>query len=159
MSLLPSRRDERRRLALATVIAAAALMPRAAHAQSLPDGYVEVKASDVKWSPHPTVKGAQLAVLVGDPTKPGPLVMRIKFPPGTRVPPHTHPDDRTYTVLAGEWRLGFGAAFDSTALRSFVAGSLYRLPAGVAHFQESGPTETIIQINTMGPTLTDVIRR
>jgi quercetin dioxygenase-like cupin family protein len=149
-----------RRLAGGALAAAAVLsMPALARAQSLPPGYVEVKASDVKWSAHPTVAGAQLAVLVGDPTKPGPFVMRVKFPPGTRVPPHTHPDERTYTVLAGEWRLGFGERFDAAALRSFDAGSLYRLPAKAAHFQEAGAAETIIQINSTGPTSTDLIRR
>ena len=145
-------------VALVPLLASLVSMPTPARAQSAPPGYVEVKANDVKWTPLPTVPGAQIAVLAGDPTKPGPFVIRVKFPPGTRVPPHTHPDERTYTVLAGEWRLGFGERFDSTVLRSFPAGSLYRLPSRVAHFQESGPMETIIQINSTGPTATEFIK-
>jgi hypothetical protein len=153
------RRSIRPVLLAAVLLASILSAPALARAQSLPPGYVEVKASDVKWNALPTVPGAQIAVLAGDPTKPGPFVIRVKFPPGTRVPPHTHPDERTYTVLAGEWRLGFGEQFDSTAIRSFPAGGLYRLPAKVAHFQESGPMETIIQINSTGPTRTDLIRK
>ncbi|MBB4232828.1 hypothetical protein GGD56_006727 [Rhizobium mongolense] len=36
--------------------------------------------------------GAQIAVLVGDPSKAGDtVVLRAKFPPNYQVPPHTHP--------------------------------------------------------------------
>ena len=38
-------------------------------------------------------------------------------------------------MLAGEWKLGFGEKFEAEKLRTFPAGSVYRLPAGVPHFQ------------------------
>jgi len=80
------------------------------------------------------------------------------MPPATaRVMPHTHPDARTYTVLAGEWKLGFGPNFDETALLTFPAGSVYTLPANVAHFQATRATETLIQVETVGPTSTDFV--
>ena len=39
---------------------------------------------DVKWGPAPPIfaKGAQIAVLSGDPSKAGPFVIRLKVPAG-----------------------------------------------------------------------------
>src|SRR5437762_12471824 len=48
----------------------------------------------------PLSPGSQTAVLYGDPTKPGVYVQRTKFPPGTKVMPHWHPDEwRTAVVF------------------------------------------------------------
>ena len=80
----------------------------------------------------------QVATLLGDPDKPVPIVTRVKLPPDTNVMPHTHPNARTYTVLAGEGKLGFGEKFEAEKLLTFPAGSVYRLPAGVPHFQATG---------------------
>ena len=45
-----------------------------------------------------------------------------------------------------------------TALLSYPAGSMYRLPANVAHFQAAGPSGAVVQIESIGPTRTDFIR-
>src|SRR5215471_3516529 len=111
-----------------------------------PPGFVQAVPSAIKWIPSPMVPGTQRAVLLGDPTQAGPFVMRVKVPPGARIMPHMHPEARTYTVLAGEWKLGFGETYDPRNLRSFPAGAMYRLPAKVPHFQATGQLETIIQI-------------
>src|SRR5690242_14198542 len=92
--------------------------------QPLPSGFSEMRAADLKWMPNPAVPGSQTAVVFGDPTKPGPFAIRVRFAAGTRVMPHTHPQPRTYTVLAGEFKLGFGRVFDQAALRSYPAGSV-----------------------------------
>src|SRR5947209_4088124 len=49
--------------------------------------HVVVRPATVKWGPAPPSlpPGAQMAVLVGDPSKPGPYVARAKFPDGYRV--------------------------------------------------------------------------
>jgi quercetin dioxygenase-like cupin family protein len=125
--------------------------------QAVPEGFSRVLVNEITWLPNPAVRGGELAILLGDPNRSGPLVVRVKFAPNIAVPPHTHPDARTYTVLSGEWRLGFGEKFDPAALRTFPAGSLYRLPAGVPHFQASGSSETIVQIESIGPTRTDFL--
>ena len=70
---------------------------------------------------------------------------------------HTHRDERAYTVLAGEWKLGFGKKFDVGKLMTFPAGSVYRLPANVPHFQATGQSETIVQINSVGPSTTEFL--
>ena len=53
----------------------------------------------VEWRPFPAFPPqARLAVLVGEPTKPGPYVIRVKMPAGGKLMPHSHPEDRIYTV-------------------------------------------------------------
>ena len=61
-------------------------------------------------------------------------------------------------MLEGEWALGFGERFDLAALRRFPAGSMYRLPAGVPHFQATGPHGAVVQIERYGPTRTDLVQ-
>src|SRR5215472_14530037 len=44
-------------------------------------------------------KGAQVAILIGDPSKAGGVVVqRVSFPANYVVPPHTHPYAETVTV-------------------------------------------------------------
>jgi quercetin dioxygenase-like cupin family protein len=122
-----------------------------------PPGFVGVLPSEIKWRPESAVPGAQTAVLIGDPDKPVLTVLRVKLPPNVKVMPHTHPVARTYTVLAGEWKLGFGEKFEPEKLRSFPTGSVYHFPATVPHFQATGSQETIVQIEFVGPTRTDFL--
>jgi quercetin dioxygenase-like cupin family protein len=142
-------------LFLATFSVAVALL--AAAFPDEPAGFVQVLPSGIKWIPSPVVPGTYRAVLLGNPDEAGPFVMRVKVPAGTRIMPHTHREDRVYTVLAGEWKLGFGEKFDSGKLMSFPAGSVYRLPANVRHFQATGQSEAIVQINAIGPSMTEFL--
>jgi len=124
---------------------------------NMPVGFIEVVSDNIRWEPNRSVAGGQTAVLIGDPAKPGLLVLRARMPANVRLMPHVHPEPRTYTVLAGEWKLGFGKQFDPTLLRSYPAGSVFRLPARVPHFQATGSTETVIQIESIGPTATEYL--
>jgi hypothetical protein len=54
---------------------------------------------------------ARLAVLVGDPTRAGPYLIRVKIPGGTKMMPHRHPEDRIYTVISGIFYIGIGSKF------------------------------------------------
>ena len=125
--------------------------------QDEPTGFAQVLPNAIKWVASPVVRGTYRAVLLGNPDEAGPFVMRVKAPPGTRIMPHTHRDERVYTVLAGEWKLGFGEKFDTGKLMTFPAGSVYRLPANVPHFQATGQSETIVQINSVGPSTTEFL--
>ena len=60
------------------------------------------------WTDNPTMpKGAQTAVLVGDPTKAGETsTARTKFPPNYQVPAHTHPYTESVTIISGSVYLG-----------------------------------------------------
>jgi hypothetical protein len=120
-------------------------------------GFVAVLANEINWVPDPQAPGSATAILLGNPHQPGPFVLRVRLPANTKVMPHTHPVERIYSVLAGEWKLGFGKAYDAEKLYSFPAGSIYRLPAMVPHYQATGPAETIIEIHAVGPSTTDFV--
>ena len=146
---------KRRILFLGSFFVLVALLANAP--QDEPPGFAQVLPRAIKWIFSPVVPGTYRAVLLGNPDEPGPFVMRVKVPPGTRIMPHTHREERVYTVLAGEWKLGFGEKFDAGKLMTFPAGSVYRLPANVPHFQATGQSETIVQINSVGPSTTEFL--
>jgi quercetin dioxygenase-like cupin family protein len=81
----------------------------------------------------------------------------VKFPKGRIVQAHSHPDDRTYTVLSGTWYIGWGDVYDSDKLIALPAGSFYTEPAGVPHFVSTPDGEAIVQITGTGPTAVDYV--
>lgn len=94
--------------------------------------------------------GAKVAVLEGDPTAPGPFVMRIKLPDGYKIPPHVHPKAERVTVLSGSFHLGMGAKFDPKHATALPAGSYGTWPAGMQHFVWV-EGETVVQLHGDGP--------
>ena len=109
-----------------------------------------VRIEEVTWIDHPIFKGAKTAFLVGDPTKAEVIVQRIKFPPNTRVPPHTHPYGEVVTVLTGLYGNNFGEKFEPKG-EMMKPGSLFALPAKHAHYVWTTTEETIVQVQFMGP--------
>jgi quercetin dioxygenase-like cupin family protein len=95
--------------------------------------------------------GGELAVLVGDTTKPGPYVIRVKIPAGTKLMPHRHPEDRIYTVIAGVFYIGHGERFDESALVAYAPGSVVVLPSNTPHFHWARSGDYITQIYGTGP--------
>ena len=64
--------------------------------------YLFASPKEIKWGPAPPVvpKGAEAAVLDGDPFKDGSFyTLRLKMPDGYKIPPHWHPTDENVTVL------------------------------------------------------------
>src|SRR5690606_3809333 len=59
------------------------------------------------WTEAPPMlpKGAQHAVVFGDPAKPGPFVLRARLPAGYTVPLHWHSNDESLTILNGTLEL------------------------------------------------------
>jgi quercetin dioxygenase-like cupin family protein len=108
---------------------------------------VVMNAADIKWGDAPPVfsKGAQLAVLRGDPFKKGPYSIRFKMPDGYKIAPHWHTLPEELTVLSGNFALTMD---DGT--HELSAGAYHFLPG---HQNHSVVTkgETILQINAMGP--------
>jgi len=116
-----------RHLALPLVFAAtlsvgsAAELNPAALAYKLPD--------QIPWGPV-DARGAQMAVVVGNPDKPGVYMVYNKWTKGHHFShPHFHPNDRYIVVLQGTWWVGTGAKFDPEH-------SSVPMPAGsfVTHF-------------------------
>ena len=108
--------------------------------------------SEINWSAAPPVlpKGVQAALLWGDPSKEGPFVLRLKFPPNVRVLPHSHPGDEIVTVISGEFNLGKGREFDESKVTPIRAGGFSAMSKGTEHFAIFRE-ETVIQISTVGP--------
>jgi hypothetical protein len=106
----------------------------------------------VKWGDPPPVlpKGAKIAVLKGDPSKPGPFVMRGMFPSNYKVAPHTHTQPENITVLSGALYLGFGDKMDTKTGHALQAGGFHYLPGKTPHYAYTkGPT--VVQIHGEGP--------
>ena len=111
-----------------------------------------IHAEDIKWQPFPAFPpAARLAILIGHPDKPGPYVIRVKLPAGTRMMPHKHPEDRIYTVLSGVFYIGRGEVFDESKLGAYPPGSVIVLPDGTAHFHWAKSGEYITQVTAIGP--------
>ena len=112
-----------------------------------------IKPDALKWVDVPALpKGAQSAVLVGDPTKPGELyVTRLKVPANYQVPPHTHPyGTQVLTVISGSLGLEMGEKFEKKG-ELLKVGSVLVHSGKPAHYAWSGNEETIIQAEGIGP--------
>lgn len=107
---------------------------------------------DVDWKPFPAFPpGARLAVLVGEPSKPGPYVIRVRMPPGGKMMSHRHPEDRIYTVMSGVFYIGLGDRFDGDKVEAFPPGSVVVLPGDTPHFHWAKSGEYVTQVMAIGP--------
>ena len=114
--------------------------------------YREVLPEDIEWKPFPAFPPpARLAVVVGDPTEPGPYVIRVKLPAGVKLMPHVHPEDRVYTVISGVFYIGLGEHFDSEKLEAYPPGSVIVLPGGTPHFHWARSGDYVTQVTAIGP--------
>jgi len=123
------------------------------NAQSLPnDKLGDIYAEDIKWSAFPAFPPeARLAVLIGDPKKEGPYVVRVRVPSNLVLMPHKHPETRVYTIISGVFYIGIGEKYDPAKLKAYPPGSVVVLPANTPHFHwaKSGGYET--QVSAYGP--------
>ena len=112
---------------------------------------VAITPDEVKWekSGGLALPGLEQANLIGDPAKPGPYTIRVKFPAGYRLEAHTHNDARQVTILSGTWFTGYGPTFDKAKLKRLPAGSFYTEPANVPHFVETDG-DVIVQVSGVG---------
>jgi quercetin dioxygenase-like cupin family protein len=134
---------------LAAGILAAAAIPVLAIASD--DHHATVRPDALKWTaPAAYAKGAQFAVLRGDPTKEGVYVVRLKVPAGFRIAPHTHPNDENVTVLSGTFGIGTGPTFDDKKGETIKAGGYSFVAKGMQHYAWF-PEETVIQLHGIGP--------
>lgn len=101
--------------------------------------------------------GLKVAVLFGDPSKRQPYVLRVKFPPNSSFPLHTHAQRESVTVISGVFGTTFGGT-DRSKGRELAAGSFVSIPAKTAHYVWTGPEETVIQIHGMGPDETTLMQ-
>lgn len=131
-----------------------ALIAATASAASMPT--VDMPTS-LHWVAQPG--NFSMAVLYGNPSKPGFYVMRMKLPANWMFPVHSHPTQENVTVISGTLYAGIGKRVDKAKAMTFPAGSFVAMPAGVLHyaFTKSGPV--IIQIDGQGPSRNDMLKK
>jgi quercetin dioxygenase-like cupin family protein len=137
------------RVSLVTGLFLIGLLPLPATAA---DEHVVVSQDNLKWSAAPPAfpKGAQIAVLSGDPSKEGPYVVRLKVPAGYKVPAHVHPNDEHVTVISGTFNIGMGDKLDEKKGNALKAGGFARAPRDMQHYAWF-TEDTIVQLHGMGP--------
>jgi quercetin dioxygenase-like cupin family protein len=148
---MPSRRlilTPKDGIALAIIVAGASL----ALAQTAAVPQMSLTPDEMHWSSQGAyaTPGMEQLNLIGDPAKSGPYTIRLKFPKGMKVAPHTHPDSREVIVLSGVFATGYAEKVDPAKLKVLPAGSFYTEPANVAHFIEIRE-DVVLQVSGTGP--------
>lgn len=109
-----------------------------------------ITPENIKW-----VRNAagtnETAVLFGDPEKPGPYVIRLRWLPGNMSRPHYHQNDRFFVVISGTWWLGTGEKFDPDSTVPAPAGSYVIHKARQVHYDGAKKEPAVIQVWGMGP--------
>jgi quercetin dioxygenase-like cupin family protein len=112
---------------------------------------VDFKApADIKFERNAAGTNEQ-AVLFGDPTKPGPYVIQLRWLPGNMSRPHFHPNDRFFVVIEGTWWLGTGTKFDPASTVPVGPGTYVYHKAGQVHYDGAKDGPVLIQVWGMGP--------
>jgi quercetin dioxygenase-like cupin family protein len=121
---------------------------------------IALAPQDIRWfTPSYYTDGRQRAHLLGDSSKGGEWIDRVKIPGGSRVLAHTHPDDEIVTVIDGTWYLGIGERFDETKLKAYPAGSFILIPAGLPHFLATREGPVIVQASGRGMFRTNALEK
>lgn len=119
----------------------------------LPSGAMRITPDELRFGPG-RVPGHEIAPLIGASNKPGAYVERVRFPANTISQAHSHPEDRTYTVISGTWYVGYGDSYDPVKLKALPPGSFYTEPANVPHFSLTKDEPVLVQISGNGPSAT-----
>lgn len=135
-------------LAAGTVMLATTL---GSAAQKIDSRAVEfVTPDNIEW-----VRNAEgtneTAVLFGDPEKPGPYVIRLRWLPGNMSRPHFHQNDRFFIVISGTWWLGTGETFDPNSTVPVGPGTYVLHKAKQVHYDGAKTEPAVIQVWGMGP--------
>ena len=94
--------------------------------------------------------GAFIAVVSGDPTRPGPFTLLVSMPNGYRIPPHSHPSYEHVEVKEGTLLVGTGDQLDPKMTQALAAGDSATAPAGLHHFSIA-KGRTLLSATFMGP--------
>jgi len=124
-------------------IGSAAELNPAAISYKLPD--------QIPWSAVDP-RGAQNAVVVGDPNKTGFYMVYTKWTKGNHFSrPHFHPNDRYIVVLQGTWWVGTGPEFDPAKTTPMPAGSFVTHFAKEVHWDGAKDEDAVLLIMGEGP--------
>jgi quercetin dioxygenase-like cupin family protein len=111
-----------------------------------------VTMDTTKWTPGTgMMKGAEVAVLTGDPTKAGYYAIRLRLPPNTTFAPHYHGDTENVTVISGTVYLGLGDKVDASSAKGYGPGTFATIPANAHHYAFTKDEAAIVQVDGIGP--------
>jgi quercetin dioxygenase-like cupin family protein len=129
------------------------VLPAAANAQT------HAPAPALNWGPAPAVfpAGAKMAVLQGDPSKPGLFTVRLELPDGYRVQPHLHPTDESLTIISGTFLLGMGDTLATARATALRAGEFGFVEANMHHYAIARG-RTVVQVHALGPFVLTYVR-
>jgi hypothetical protein len=136
----------------AAIVTVAGAMLSPAQAADMAGDAAMVNPGAVKWqdAPPSLPKGAQIAVLHGDPGKAGPYTMRLRIPAGYKIAPHTHTQSENLTVISGALYLGMGEKMDHGHAKALSAGGFHFLPGKTPHYAFT-KAPTVVQVHGEGP--------
>jgi quercetin dioxygenase-like cupin family protein len=137
-----------KRICLIAGLLIAGLLPFTAFAA---EEHKAVTPDQLKWAQHPALpKGIETAIVNGDPSKEGVYVFRLKFPAGSKVPPHFHPNDENVTVLSGTFNIAMGDTFDESSGQALPVGGFFQAPKNAHHYAWFDE-DTVLQLHGIGP--------
>jgi hypothetical protein len=140
---------------IATAIALSALLagPSATGAaeQQLNPKAITIKLPDqIPWKRNAAGTN-EVAVLYGDPSKPGLYVQLFKWLPGNMSRPHWHPNDRAITVIKGTWWVGTGDKFEPDSTVPIPVGSYVTHFGKEIHYDGAKDGEVWLLMSGEGP--------
>ena len=131
-------------------ISSAAELNPAALVYKLPD--------QIPWGPV-NAAGAQSAVVVGDPTKPGFYMVYNKWTKGNHFShPHFHPNDRYIVVLQGTWWVGTGPKFDPANSTPTPVGTFVKHFGKQVHWDGAKDEDAVLLIMGEGPATSTLVK-
>jgi hypothetical protein len=105
----------------------------------------------IPWGPV-DARGAQTAVVVGDPTKPGFYMLYNKWTKGNHFShPHFHPNDRYIVVLQGTWWVSTSKKFDLSTTVPMPVGTFVKHFGKEVHWDGAKDEDTVLLIMGEGP--------
>ena len=113
--------------------------------------FVRITPEQAHWVTQPDGLGVKIAVLEGDPAKPGYYATLVNFPPGVMSRPHYHPEERYCLVIRGTWYTATGDDFTPEKAIGLKPGSYMRHPGGGHHYDGAREEEVIVEISGYGP--------
>src|SRR5438874_12852867 len=132
-------------------LAFAAMLSMSSAAELNPAAVVYKLPDQIPWGPV-NAAGAQSAVVVGDPGKPGFYMVYNKWTKGNHFSrPHFHPNDRYIVVLQGTWWVGSGSKFDPANTTPMPAGSFVTHFAKQVHWDGAKDEDAVLLIMGEGP--------
>lgn len=144
-------RTNRRWRDLAIVLVSIATVSTAGAAELNPAALAYKLPDQIPWGPV-NAAGAQSAVVLGDPTKPGFYMVYNKWTKGNHFSrPHFHPNDRFIVVLQGTWWVGTGPKFDPANTVAMPAGSFVTHFAKQVHWDGAKDEDAVLLIMGEGP--------